>query len=160
MGQQPTATDGQDDLAILHPERFAEIAGVEITMREYSFAESLKHHALITALADAMTDIALAGAFHDLDSLRSAFGENSEIVLRLIAIACDQPLAWVQTLNDADGQALFMLWWGVNADFFLKRVLLSVQLHKLRQLRGATLSPPSSALDTTPLPSGATPSVN
>jgi hypothetical protein len=152
--------EGAGDLAILHPERAATIAGVALVVREYTFAESLRHQALVSALCDAMTGVALTGEFHDMDSLRAAFGDNADILLRLVAIACDQPLAWVQGLSAIDGEQLFLLWWSVNADFFLRRVLLSVQLHKVRQLDGPTS--PASSLPTGMMPAGlaTTPSVN
>lgn len=135
--------DGAQDAAILHSDRVTTIAGVALVVREYTFAETLRHAGLINALTDAMADIAVAGNFHDLDSLRAAFGENGDILMRLIAVSCDQPLAWVQELGGNDGEDLFMVWWGVNSDFFLRRVLLSVQLRKARQLHGPTSSPPS-----------------
>ncbi|WP_458068633.1 DUF6631 family protein [Rhodanobacter sp. BL-MT-08] len=143
MTQPNSNNDGENDLAILYPERSAIIAGVAVTMREYTFAESLKHHALIAALSDAMTGIALKGQFADLDSLRAAFGEQADAVMALIAIASDQPVDWVTSLGADDGEQLHMLWWSVNSDFFLKRVLLSVQLAKVREVGGAMFSPPS-----------------
>ena len=142
-------TDGALDAAILLPDRTTTIAGKAVVMREYSFAESLRHFALIAALSDAMTGIALNRDFHDFDSLRAAFGANADGVMELIAIACDEPVAWVRGLNADDGEALHMLWWGVNADFFLRRVLLSVKLRKVRELAGLTSSPPSLPPDTT-----------
>lgn len=160
MTEPQAKTEGEGDLAILHPERHASIAGVDVLMREYSFAESLRHNALVVALSDAMTGVALSGDFNDLDSLRHAFGDNSEILLRLIAIACDQPLAWVEGLGALDGEQLFLLWWAVNADFFLRRVLLSVQLRKVRELDGLMSNAPSLPPDTTPGSSATTPTVN
>lgn len=152
--------DGEQDLAILEPNRHATIAGRAVVMREYTFAESLHLHALITALTDAMAGVALAGNFNDLDSLRAAFGSNAEHVMQLIAAACDQPVEWVQSLGASEGDELQMLWWGVNDSFFLQRTLLSVTFRKVRQRDGLTSSPPSSAPDTTHNDSPATPSVN
>lgn len=152
--------DGGQDLAILHPEREAIIAGVPVVMREYSWAESLRHHEIIDALSDAMSGVALQGNFHDLDSLRGAFGDNGDILFRLIAVVSDQPVEWISTLDATAGDELFLLWWGVNADFFLRRVLRSVQLAKVRELAGLTSSPASSGPDTTHSNSGITPTVN
>lgn len=156
----PLDKDGQNDLAVLFPDRHSTIAGVPVTMREYSFLESLEHHACIAAFSDAITGIALAGDFADLDSLRSAFGQCRDQVIELIALACDQPVAWVRGLGADDGEALMMLWWGVNAHFFLRRVLLSVQLRKQREFDGAMSSEHSSQLDTLPGTSGGTRSAN
>lgn len=160
MGTEADDKGGAPELAILYPERHASIAGVAVTMREYGFAESLRHAAPIQAFTDAITDTALAGNFHDLDSLRLVFGAQGEHVMQLIAAACDQPLDWVQGLGAEDGELLMMLWWGCNADFFLRRVLLSVQLRKVRELGGQTFTPPSSAPATTPATSPATPTAS
>jgi len=138
-----------NDLAILFPERHVTVAGVDITMREYGFAESLQHAGLIAKLTDAIAAVALRRDFHDLDSLREAFGACHAEVRELIAIACDQPLDWVSGLKAAEGEVLMALWWDVNTDFFLRRVLQSVRLRKLREVAGLTSSAPSSPMGTT-----------
>lgn len=141
--------DGRYDAAILCPDREDTVAGAKVLVHEYTWAEGLEHHALVDILTDAMAGIALKGDFHDLDSLRAAFGKNKEVLFQLIAIASGQPVDWVAALNDADGEHLFLLWWGVNADFFLRRVLRSVQLAKVRELAGLTSLPASSMQGTT-----------
>ena len=156
---EPTDT-AANDLDVLYPERVAVIAGRQVTMREYSFVESLQHAAPIAGLTDAMVGVALAGNFHDLDSLRNAFGSQWASVIDLIALACDQPASWVSSLGAQDGEQLFLLWWSVNADFFLRRVLLGVQLRKVREAGGPTFTPPSSPLDTAPATSAGTRTVN
>lgn len=152
--------DGQDDLAILFPERTTVIAGVPITMREYSFVEALDHHALIARLTDAMTDTAIRGDFADLDSLRSAFGGCRSEVVALVALACDQATTWVNSLRADDGEHLMMLWWAVNSGFFLRRVLLSVGMRKAREFDGSMSSEPSSPTATAAPTSGGTRSDN
>lgn len=153
-------TDGQDDLAILFPERASVIAGVAVTMREYSFPESLEHHAAIARFTDAITGIALRGDFADLDSLRGAFGACRDDVMGLIAVACDQPVDWVRSLGANDGEQLMMLWWAVNSGFFLRRVLLSVGMRKAREFGGPTSLAPLSPAATGPETSGGTRSGN
>lgn len=158
---QPQGQDGQDDLAILHPDRPAEIAGVKLTMREYRFAEALALHAPIARFTDAFTQVALDGNFADLDSLRSVFGERQDDVVQLIAAACDQPPEWVASLSAEEGENLLLLWWSVNSPFFVRRVLLSVGLAKAREpLGGPTSSSGSSLTGTAPPTSPSTPSVN
>lgn len=160
MSAEATNKDGENDLAILYPERTATIADRVLVMREFSFTESLRHAAPIAALCDAMTAVALDGNLHDLDNLRVAFGQQADAVLQLIAVCSDQPLAWVASLDAQSGEDLMLLWWGVNADFFLRRVLLSVQFRKLRELRtpaGPMSLPTSSPPATTAPGSPATP---
>ncbi|MGC1547225.1 MAG: DUF6631 family protein [Rhodanobacter sp.] len=151
--------NGEKDLAILYPERSDTIAGKVVVVREFSFTESLRYAAQIAALCDAMTGVALRGELEDLDSLRLVFGERHEQVMQLIAVASDQPEEWVRDLDAENGERLLLLWWGVIADFFLRRVLLSVQFQKLRELRtrvGQTSLPASSKPGTTVPDSAAT----
>ena len=157
---KPKGMGGQDDLAILFPERSATIAGVAITMREYSFVETLEHHARIARLTDAITGIALRGDFADLDSLRGAFGDCRADIVDLMALACDQPAAWIIGLNADDGEHLMMLWWAVNSGFFLRRVLLSVGMRKAREFDGEMSSAPTSPTATPPPTSDGTRNVN
>lgn len=156
-------TRGMGDLDILYPEQRATIAGRAVVMREYSFAETLQLAQPIAALSDALTGVAMAQAFHDMDSLRGAFGAQGDAMLTLIAAACDQPRPWVAQLSGNDGESLMLMWWGVNYAFFLRRVLTSVQLLKARQLQeagGVTSSPASSPLDMTRDSSPSTRTVN
>lgn len=158
---QPTpATDGADDLAILHPERRATIAGVAVVMREYAFIEGLKLQGLITPIADGMAALARAGTITDPDALRPVFGEHADSLLALIAAACDQPLSWVQSLSDEHGSQLQLLWWTVNAHFFGRRVVQSLLTQELRESAGRTFSSHSPAPATHPTASPATHAVN
>lgn len=151
---------GEKDLAILYPDRCAGIAGVAVTMREYNFAETLQHAGPIAALTDAIIGIALDGKLEDIDNLRIAFGGIWSTVIDLIALACDQPSSWVSSLKAQDGEQLFLLWWSVNADFFLSRVMLGVQLRKVREIGGVTSTPSLSPQGTHPATSADIRTVN
>lgn len=144
---------GEGDLAILFPERTATIAGVAVVMREYSFMESMKLHALITPLVEGMVGLLLGDALPFDDALRPIFGDHADDVVTLIATACDQPREWVAGLGDEDGTQLRLLWWEVNGDFFGRRVRESLVLHQLRASAGQTFSSSSLAPDSTPTPS-------
>jgi hypothetical protein len=163
MAGSASNTDGEHDLAILYPERTDTIADQRVVMRELSFTESLEHGRAIQALVDAMTNVALDGTLHDLDSLRGVLSAQRTNLQTLIAVCSDLPLAWVATLSATEGERLLLLWWSVNADFFLTRVLLSVQARKLRAIgtpAGPTSSPRSSPPDTTVTASAITPVAN
>lgn len=155
-----TGQDGEQDLAILYPERTATIAGVQVTMREYSFAEGLRLHALVSPIVDAIKAVTLGGELADVDALRAVFGEHADAVMQLIATACNQPLDWVQSLNDESGHDLQLLWWAVNGPFFVRRVRESLLVHRLKASAGLTSTPRSSATATPPAPSATTPSVS
>lgn len=155
--------DGESDLAILFPGRTATIAERIVVMRELNFVESLQHGAQIASLAEAMSAVALQGQLDDLDSLRQVLADRHEQVLDLITVSCDQEPAWIRNLDANDGENLLLLWWGVNANFFLRRVLTRVQLELLRKVGardGQTSSRPSSGQATTRSASATTPTVN
>lgn len=125
MTEQATE-NGQDDLAILHPEHTLTLAGEPITVREYGHVEGLKLGHLVGPVVKALKGIALGGDLLDVDATGSAFAAVPDEVIALIAAACDKPVAWVENLNDEDGFALRMHWWAINSPFFGRRVLQSV----------------------------------
>ena len=157
----PASGDGADDLAILYPERRQTIAGVAVTMREYGFVEGVQLAPLVEAVVGALTDVASAGDRLAPNALRPALAAHPDAVIALIAVACDQPEAWVRSLTDRDGQALMLLWWVTNADFFVRRVIEAVTVRQMeRASAGSTPTPPSSAPGTTLESSASTPAVN
>lgn len=153
--------DGAADLAILYPERRQTIAGVAVTMREYGFVEGVQLAPLVEVVVSALADVAFLGDRLTPHALRPAFAAHPDQVIALIAAACDQPEAWVRSLSDRDGQALMLLWWVTNADFFVRRVIEAVTVRQMEQASaGSTSTPTSSAPDTTPSASGNTRAAN
>jgi|SRR5690349_1578875 len=139
------AEDGEGDLAILHPERRQTIAGVAITMREYGFIEGVELAERVRHVVDALGDVAFSGQLLTPHALRPAFAKHLDDVITLMAAASDQTEAWVRGLGDADGQALMLLWWVTNADFFVRRVIEAVTERHLAQVSaGQTSTPPLS----------------
>lgn len=143
MSQQKPTVDGEDDLAILHPERSATIAGVAVVMREYGFVEGMRLNALVVPIVAGMAVMLDTGDLTDLNQLGQVFADNADGVAALIAAACDQPQAWVESLDDDSGRALHLLWWSVNAPFFGRRLVDSVVVRQLQECAGLTSMPPS-----------------
>lgn len=127
---------GQGDLAILHPEISATIAGRKVTVREYTFVQGLRLTSLIAPIVDGMAALALAGELPDPEALRPVFGEHVDQVLFLIAESCGQDVAWVAGLPDGEASKLQLMWWTVNAHFFGRRVRQAVIAMELRQSLG------------------------
>lgn len=154
---KPAAPDKSvDDLQVLHPEREMEIAGVKVTMREYGFVEGMRLaataapvvHDLSIITGDAKDDGLLEYA-----RLQAVFADHVDAITGMVAQACDQPREWVETLGDADGQTLLFAWWAVNGPFFVRRVLVALQMRMAaKRFNGATSTPSS------PPPATATPS--
>lgn len=164
-GNASPAPEGADDLEVLHPERTFLLAGITVTMREYGFVEGMKlanrAQPVVHDLA-AITGVAEDGGLLEYARLQAVFADHVDVILDMVAQACDQPRAWVESLDPADGEKLLLAWWAVNGPFFVRRVLMETQLKLVNRLSaGAPSTPRSPPLDTVPPSSlAAAPAVN
>lgn len=150
----PAANDSGDDLAILYPDRTATIAGVPVTMHEYTFVEGMRLGAHVAPIVAGIAASAAAGTIANVDALNAVFAANAEHVRALVAASSGQPVEWLDALNDVDGQALQLLWWTVNAPFFGRRVVQHLLAQDVAALAGrtSTLHSPATATAPTALP--------
>jgi len=155
------AQEGDDDVAILFPERSTTIAGVPVTMREYRWVEGMRMQALIAPIIDKLAVLAEQEKLMEAACLDAVFTDHADDLPLLIATACDQSVEWVETLNDVDGRNLRLLWWIVNIPFFVPRVSDRLLARQLAALDGPTSSPASPLADMeTPSNSASTRVVN
>ncbi|MBS0212308.1 MAG: hypothetical protein JSR26_03890 [Proteobacteria bacterium] len=138
--------DGRDDLEILHPERTLSVGGREVTVREYGFLEGLRLASAAQPLVDALAAAALADPNGQLglDAVTTVLSASPEALIACVARAADVEPAWVEALDDADGQLLLLTWWLVNSGFFVRRVLRAVALAQASRAAGPTSTPTSS----------------
>ncbi len=158
--------DHQNDLEILNPERQLRIQGELITVREYGFVEGLKIRPIAQPFIDSLGELFRSGGL-STDGVIDVVAEHLDAVLQLVATAADVDRAWIEQLNDADGQALLMTWWGVNGPFFVRALqtraitdLLEAQRKADQTSAGPTSMPTSSPTDTTSTASAATPNAS
>lgn len=119
-------TDKPNELETLIPDDTLEIAGVSVTVHEYTFMEGLRVDAIAAPVVDG-----LAGIFLDregdgqfpMSELAAVFGDHPETLVELLSIATGMPQSWVKALGDADGQLLLMTWWAQNRFFFVRRLV-------------------------------------
>lgn len=135
---------GEDDLAVLFPDRQATIAGVAVTMREYRWVEGMRLQMLLAPIVERLADLAEQGSLADAAAHESLFADASDVLPLLISTACDQPLEWVESLSDRDGRNLRLLWWAVNLPFFVPRVSDRLLARQLASVDGAKPSTSSS----------------
>lgn len=155
-----------DDLDILHPERTETIAGIVVTMREFTFVEGLRVNALGKPFIDDLYR-AFSQGDPDYETVLALVGVHYEAVLVMVAMAADVDPAWVRALPPEDGELILALWWGANAGFFgraiVRRAAVAREVQALVQEippLGQMFTPPSSN-EATPSPtSGDTPSAN
>jgi len=163
MPQRPEPKqDGEDDVAILYPDRETDIAGVHVVMREYGGVEGMRLARHVQPLVDAIANVLAPGQELGLSILRQAFADHEEHVIALMATACDQSPEWVAGLSDPDFDDLLTLWYAVNSNFFVRRVVTEVVARRSAALAfaGLTSTPPSSITGTTQGNSATTRTVN
>ncbi|HBP6088064.1 TPA: hypothetical protein L5756_33130, partial [Pseudomonas aeruginosa] len=54
---QPADSAPDDSLGVLFPDRQLTVGGVEVTVRELTFSEQLRHNHLLAPLADALAAV-------------------------------------------------------------------------------------------------------
>ncbi|MEH6784109.1 MAG: DUF6631 family protein [Alcanivorax jadensis] len=138
-----------DDLQILHPDMDIKINGEALTVREYGFVEGLRLRPLTKPILEAFTVLFDSGEEITVDHVLGLLADHYETALQLVAASIDRDMAWMEDLNDKDGQELLMVWWAVNGPFFVrsvKRAKLAQALTRSRQSdpesAGVTSTPP------------------
>lgn len=100
--------------------------GREVRVHAYGFVDSLKVGHLAGPLLrelQAYFDAARAGGGFDLAGLQACFAADPDALVELLAYASDLTCAEVSALSDADGALLMWAWWGMNQDFFVRRLV-------------------------------------
>ncbi|MEI1029104.1 DUF6631 family protein [Pseudomonas aeruginosa] len=158
---QPADSAPDDSLSVLFPDRQLAVGGVEVTVRELSFSEQLRHNHLLAPLADALAAVPpeqLDGP-ESINVIFDALARHADALRELLAISCGQSVDWVDALPADDGEALVLTWWTVNNGFFVRRLwrprLLAMALASSPP--GAESSPTSSAPGTVASLSATTP---
>lgn len=138
-----------EDLATLAPEQALAIGGETVTVRPFGFIEGLRLHALAAPIVNGLAAMAEAGgeagqapdAEADFDRLAALFGEHEAALVSLMALSTGKPEAWIRALDDADGQALLMLFWVIQKDFFMRRLLSRAMVRRVQRARPNSSAP-------------------
>lgn len=114
----------QDELNVLFPNEKITIAGEQIEVKEYSLIQQLQHRALFMPFVSALrATLSKEEAEFGLDGLMNCISEHYQEVLQLVSISVGKPLEWVQTLTGEEAEAVLMMWWTVNSDFFTRQAV-------------------------------------
>jgi hypothetical protein len=121
-----------DELDILLPDVELTMAGDPVIVREYRFVQGMQAQALAKPLLDDLAAVFLPDDAPDgddaaqaegiLNALGEIFGRHPHLMVKLLAMSTGKPADWIESLNDEDGQTLLLTWWGVNKDFFARRL--------------------------------------
>lgn len=162
MSKSPKGQAPDTSLEVMFPDRQLTVGGIEVTVRELTFGEQLRHNHLLAPLADALSAIApqqLEGP-DSVNFIFDALALYADALRELVAISCGQSVAWVDALSPGDGEALILSWWMVNSGFFVRRLWrprLLAMAQGRSQPAGDESSPTSSAPGTAASPSATTP---
>jgi len=131
-----------DDLAVLHPEIDLDIGGETVTVREFSFIQGVKLSALVAPIVSDLSAV-LASEDEDIDLgvLGELMGNHTETMIKLMAQSVRRKPEWVAALPDGDGQRLFMAFWEVNSDFFMRRLVMTLVSHQPQPSPSAPSTP-------------------
>ncbi|WP_258166786.1 DUF6631 family protein, partial [Pseudomonas sp. 17072548] len=97
---QPADSAPDDSLSVLFPDRQLAVGGVEVTVRELSFSEQLRHNHLLAPLADALAAVPpeqLDGP-ESINVIFDALARHADALRELLAISCGQSVDWVDAL--------------------------------------------------------------
>lgn len=153
--EAPAPDTGADDLLVLHPDATETIGGRAVTMRAYRFVPGMRARAKSQQLVrDLQAQIESGTALTEeiTDVLAAHEALVRELMLDAIEGADKEPAraewaAWIAGLDDADGELLLLVWWGVCGPFFLKTIVRRWQ--QARQLK-ADLAATLAGLTSTP----------
>ncbi|OBS10785.1 DUF6631 family protein [Acidihalobacter prosperus] len=152
--QETQASDNEAE--ILFPDRQIEIGGEIVTVREFGFKEGMRLAPIAQPIIDSMGAEVEKEAGPSMQALNDALYAHPDQMVQLMAAACDRPVEWIDALSDSDGLDLLWLFWGVNARFFTRRLVLRQAFRKAeQQTAGAGSTPgdrkaPASETSTTP----------
>lgn len=141
---KPAPEPGADDLEVLHPNRSPTIAGRAVTVREYGFVEGLELRPLMRPFLDELHAFVAGDRLPSLDQVTDMLGQHSAAVVHAMAVAADVEPAWINTLDQVDGEHLMFLWWAANGPFYVRSVhqRLATARAVASQHAGATSTPP------------------
>ncbi|MBN0119677.1 hypothetical protein JTL56_32555, partial [Pseudomonas aeruginosa] len=89
---QPADSAPDDSLGVLFPDRQLAVGGVEVTVRELTFSEQLRHNHLLAPLADALAAVPpeqLDGP-ESINVIFDALARHADALRELLAISCGQ----------------------------------------------------------------------
>ena len=131
---------GAEEAEVLFSRETVNVGGEAIEVHEFTFAEGLTASVLARPIVAAL-DAASQSEQRDPQDFDRIIAEHKEAWLELIALNIGKPREWIERLPDSDGLSLSLAFWGANAGFFMKRLVLSRTMADAMavQARGAAL---------------------
>lgn len=148
----PRPADGAGDLDVLFPpEITVDIAGEQVTFREYRFVQSLALDGVLKPIIDGVATRCAQSVEPGMDDLLAVVIQHHDSLAQLVATSCNRDPSWFDDLDDEDGQHAVEGWLAANAGFFVRRVgreLTRRVMEAVQPFAGAASSASSSNGDT------------
>ena len=169
----PAADREPSDMEVLHPERFVELGGQKIMVREYGNVEWLRLLPVAEPMVAAVAEMLAGPNEPTYEVVLNAIATHTDGLLPLILQAVDRDIDWLESLAPDEVEVLLQAWWGVNFHFFVQRARnrqaverasaalkerIVAQAMQTMESAGARSTPPSSPTATSEATSVATPS--
>ena len=136
------ADEGADDALVLLGKTVAIVDGQEVTVREYSFIETLQLRPLYAPLLADLRDV-MQQELPTIEVIQDILASHAEETVQLMAISAGVEAEWISALNPREGVHLQETWWSVNGPFFMRSAISSIkQTRLLAALRSAQSNGP------------------
>lgn len=125
----------EDELDVLFPEKYLTVGGTnlkmvhvpveqrELTIKEFSFGQSLRLEPVVSPLVEAMSDAITDEDRLDWQKIMGTAGKHPEIVGQLLAESTGEDREYIEALDDRSGRMLVLAFFKVNWDFFIDRLV-------------------------------------
>ena len=117
----PTAEREPSDMEVLHPERFIELGGVKVMVREYGNVEWLRLLPVAEPMVAAIAEMLAGEQEPAYEVALDAIARHTDGLMPLIAQSMGRDLDWLDALSPQEFEAALMSWWSVNGHFFVRR---------------------------------------
>lgn len=110
---------GQAELQILMGEGQVRVAGQQLSVREYTFAEGLFIQATARSFLEDLYGVFKPGStVPSFEQVSEICARNADVILDLMAKSANVERSWVESLAEAEGELLMLAWWRVNSGFY------------------------------------------
>lgn len=144
-----------DELDILAAQQQGQVDGKTVIVREYGFFEGAR---ILPAAAPLLADLQPLFEGRDPPSMLEVTDvllSHPDVFRHLLACAIAPPPgegtdtaaevraqeAWLETLNETDGEQMLLLWWQANGNFLLRRLLRNAVGKRVNQSATDASSP-------------------
>jgi hypothetical protein len=143
VGQQSSGSVAPDpgavagELDVLAGQQQGQLGGKTITVREYGFFEAARILQTAAPLVGDLQPLFEGADAPSMLQVMDALMSHPDLIRHLLACSIAAPPAdakdhaaevreqeaWLETLNETDGEQMLLLWWQANSSFFLRRLL-------------------------------------